>query len=186
MTRRRVRELLLAGRTITEIARELALAKSTVCYHARQLGIAADARFARRYDWAQVQQYNDEGHTFEQCQAKFGFDAQSWYEAVKRGALVPRPRVAPIETYLVRGRRVNRLHLKGRLLREGLKQYVCDECALSDWEGERLALQLHHVNGERDDNRIENLQLLCPNCHSQTDSYGGRNSSAAARAKRVG
>ncbi|HWF50270.1 MAG TPA: HNH endonuclease [Solirubrobacteraceae bacterium] len=52
---------------------------------------------------------------------------------------------------------------------------MCERCGLIDWQGDPLTLALHHINGERHDNRLENLMLLCPNCHSRTDTYAGRN-----------
>lgn len=63
--------------------------------------------------------------------------------------------------------------LKYRLIKESVKQYKCEKCGISEWNCEQISLQLHHINGNSTDNRIENLQLLCPNCHSQTDSYCG-------------
>jgi hypothetical protein len=56
------------------------------------------------------------------------------------------------------------------------------ECGISEWRDRPLSLELHHRNGEKHDNRLENLALLCPNCHSQTDSWGGRNVAVAEEA----
>lgn len=69
----------------------------------------------------------------------------------------------------------NATSLKERLLREGLKEYRCERCKNTEWEGVPIPLQIHHVNGVHNDNRIENIQLLCPNCHSLTDTYAGKN-----------
>lgn len=63
-------------------------------------------------------------------------------------------------------------------LREKYKKLTgkecCECCGLSEWQGKPLSLEIHHINGENTDNRIENLQLLCPNCHSLTKHYRGR------------
>jgi 5-methylcytosine-specific restriction endonuclease McrA len=64
--------------------------------------------------------------------------------------------------------------VKARLLREGLIRNQCDECGLTEWRGKALIVHIDHVNGVRDDHRLENLRMLCPNCHSQTDTYGAR------------
>lgn len=66
-------------------------------------------------------------------------------------------------------------NLKNRLLNEGLLDYKCYNCSLSEWLGAKISLQLEHKNGNNVDNRIENLCLLCPNCHSQTSTFAGRN-----------
>ena len=52
---------------------------------------------------------------------------------------------------------------------------MCECCGLKKWNGKQIKLQLHHINGDNTDNRLENLQLLCPNCHSLTDTYCGNN-----------
>lgn len=70
----------------------------------------------------------------------------------------------------------NRARLKSRLLSENILTYKCAICGISDWLGNKISLQLDHINGINNDNRISNLRLLCPNCHSQTDTYAGKNS----------
>ena len=69
----------------------------------------------------------------------------------------------------------NRGALKRRLIRDGFKTGCCEVCGIDGWLGRPLTMTLHHMNGDRLDNRIENLQLLCANCHSQTSTFGGRN-----------
>jgi len=66
--------------------------------------------------------------------------------------------------------------LKQRLYDVNLLKPVCNKCGIGDkWNGSSLSLHLEHKNGDNSDHRIENLEILCPNCHSQTLSYCGRN-----------
>jgi hypothetical protein len=139
------------------------------------LGLPSDSRYHCRYDWGVVQAYYDEGHSITECQRRFGFARKTFVDAVNRGAIVSRPHGAPLEKYLIVDRPHNRGNLKRRLLREGLKEPRCELCGIAEWQGKPLSLALHHINGDGRDNRLENLQLLCPNCHSQTENFAGRN-----------
>jgi len=185
-TRRLVAELLASGLARAEVARALGISKATVSYHARRLGADIDERCARRYDWDAVQRFYDQGHGVRACMATFGFSAASWASAVKRGAVRARPSSMSINNLLVAGTYRGRHYVKARLLREGLKDNRCEHCGLADWRGQELTLALHHVNGVRNDNRLENLELLCPNCHSQTDTFAGRNRPGHDRTSCVG
>lgn len=67
-------------------------------------------------------------------------------------------------------------YLKERILKSGLIKYECSCCGnKGEWQGRKLVLQLDHINGNNRDNRIENLRFLCPNCHSQTETFCRKN-----------
>lgn len=81
-----------------------------------------------------------------------------------------RPKIS-LSAILVEGSTYRSYHLKHRLLREGYLSYHCSGCGLSTWMGAPISLHLDHINGVNSDNRLDNLRLLCPNCHSQTPTY---------------
>ena len=82
----------------------------------------------------------------------------------------------PLEEILVENSTYKRTHLKKRLVENNLLEYRCAICGLEpQWEGKDLVLWLDHINGVKDDHRLENLRFLCPNCHSQTETFAGKN-----------
>ncbi len=178
-TREEIDRLLRQGCRRGDIARRLGVARSTVSYHARGLGASMDASAAHRYDWREIQIYYAAGHNVRECRERFGFGSSTWSEAVQRGDVVPRSSAMSIQVLLAAPR--GRAHVKSRLIKAGLLELSCQRCGITDWHGEPLSLELHHINGIGQDNRLENLALLCPNCHSQTDSWGGRNRARGSR-----
>lgn len=81
----------------------------------------------------------------------------------------------PLEEILVENRNYNSTTLKKRLIESGLKEDKCELCGCSnEWNGKPLILQLDHINGNHSDNRLENLRIVCPNCHSQTETFSNK------------
>ena len=61
------------------------------------------------------------------------------------------------------------------LIQYGIKKYTCEKCGIDTWNGNLITLELHHKNGNHKDNNLENLEILCPNCHSQTENFRFKN-----------
>lgn len=87
--------------------------------------------------------------------------------------------INPIQNHLTSNSRFGSHTLKNRLYKEGLKFPKCEICNLTSWLNHPISFHLDHINGNRSDNRLENLRILCPNCHSQTPTYCGKNNTKA-------
>ncbi len=81
----------------------------------------------------------------------------------------------PLSDYLFNKRKIISYKLKKRLIKEEIFTAKCYNCNLITWLGEPIPLELHHKDGNHENNRLTNLQLLCPNCHALTDNYRGKN-----------
>lgn len=92
----------------------------------------------------------------------------------------------PLSEVLVENSFYSLKNVKKRLLDEKLLEYKCQKCSNDGlWQGEKLALQLDHVNGINDDNRLENLRFLCPNCHTQTETWGNKSIANISKRKQI-
>lgn len=89
------------------------------------------------------------------------FTGQGWSKGKQFG-----PK-RPIKLYLINNSSIKSHELRLRLIKTGLKKKECESCHLSNWQGKPIPLELHHKNEIHTDNRLENLAILCPNCHAQ-------------------
>lgn len=84
-----------------------------------------------------------------------------------------RGQMKPLDYYLTKDSHCCRQVLKNRLLKEGYKYNICEVCGISEWNGQPLVMQLHHKDGDTHNNCLDNLIMICPNCHAQTENYRG-------------
>lgn len=166
--------LLKEGKTYNEIQKLLGCAKSTISYHASKIGLGKTRTI---YNWNEIRSYyeSSESVTITDCIAKFGFSKASWDKAVARGDIVSKVKKLTLDDVLVENCKHSRLSLKRLLLKYNILDYKCAICSINTWNNEFLSLELDHINGVYNDNRLENLRFLCPNCHSQTPTHGAKN-----------
>ena len=80
-----------------------------------------------------------------------------------------------------KGNNVSSHKLKEKMIKDGLKKHQCELCLLEEWQGRAIPLELHHKDGNNTNNDLSNLCFLCPNCHSQTENYCGKNNSGKTK-----
>jgi hypothetical protein len=127
----------------------------------RKLGLAALGG-----NYAQLKKY------LKECNLDTShFRKQGWSKGLKIKPYYHKT----ISELLVENSETNTVSVKRRLLKEGIFEYKCYKCSNISWNDQPIPLELEHINGIRTDNRLENLTLLCPNCHAQTSTYRGKN-----------
>jgi Zn finger protein HypA/HybF involved in hydrogenase expression len=106
-------------------------------------------------------------NTFKKYALEFGcYSPNQSGKGIKKNI---KKRILNLEEYATRA------SIRKIIIKENLIEYKCSECGIQTWNNKPLSLHLDHINGRSNDNRLENLRFLCPNCHSQTETYTGKN-----------
>lgn len=185
-------EMLLAGVSYNKICQVLGVSKSTVAYHANMQGISKGKKFERgTYDWKQIQQEYDSGLCNRELSIKLNIPTRVIREAIKDGRLIvdhyrkcKDPTIMdkiPSEVLFKENSNHDSSVARKYVIKYNLLPYYCSNqsCMLFNvspvWCGNVISLHLDHINGNNRDHRLLNLRWLCPNCHSQTPTYAGKN-----------
>lgn len=135
---------------------------------------------ANSFSYKEVLKYfalENKGNNFKTLRKRMledGIDFSHFRQRKDYLKIVQQP--VPLQDILVENSTFNRTHLKRKLLSSNTldnKCYICGQ--LPVWNDKPLSLQLDHINGISTDNRLENLRILCPHCHSQTENFAGKN-----------
>lgn len=102
------------------------------------------------------------------------------YNPNQSGKGMKKPKISEVRSYKLEDILLGKYPQYGtsklikKLLKEKVKEYKCELCNRKKWNNKKISLELHHKDGDSNNHRLENLQILCPNCHSQTDNYRGK------------
>lgn len=175
----RIISLLHEGFSNRSIVAIVGCSSATVSYHAKKIGLNSKKR--PTYDWNKIQKDIDLGLSVRECCQKYGFCKASYSKAVVSGKVIPKQRFAQLELIdmllFCNGRRTTayeRKSIRKAMINHGLP-YQCNMCGASKWMEKILTLEVDHIDGNPKNNVVKNLRLLCPNCHSTTDTWRGRN-----------
>ncbi len=181
-----IRRMLGEGYNQNQIVKALKVAQSTVSHHRKMMGMGNAP--LRKYDWTVIDADLRETRSLKITMKKWGFSYEAYKSAARRGEITLWKSMCSYSLdellAFLSGKRAIPSHR--RLLRKAMvasgTPNRCACCKRSKWRGHPLALDLDHVDGDPWNNTIENLRLLCPNCHSITATWRGRN--VKARSKR--
>ncbi len=178
-----IRDLLKEGKTPKEIVKQLGVAFSTVRWHARKLGmppIIIKPKI-RNFPWKEIDEYCEMGkRTRKEVSDKFGLNQWDWHFAFKNklihGKMFKHKNAK--DSFIFRQYKDEEIipikEIKRRFNQK--TKYICKGCKnKGTWNKKPLTLQLDHKNGNSYDCRKNNLRYLCPNCHSQTKTFGSKN-----------
>ncbi len=120
--------------------------------------------------------------TVQRAVKELQLDTSHWTgQGHRKGSRIPVVPAQPLEAVLVQGSHYKSSDLRRRLIAEGVFPARCSRCAQSRWLGSAISLELDHIDGDRNNNSLTNLRLLCPNCHATTPTYRGRNTRGRKR-----
>lgn len=168
-------ELLKNNIPYSVISKQLGCAKSTISYYAKQNGF--QKQIFNNLNWSEIQNDINNGLNQTNLRKKYKTTRATLLKAVKENKISdPRKKKRTLDI-LLSTKHKSRGILKKELFKQNLLKNECYECKLQPlWNNKPLIMHLDHINGINNDNRLENLRVLCPNCHSQTETYAGKNS----------
>jgi orotate phosphoribosyltransferase-like protein len=169
------------GFTTSEIAVKLGVTRPTISYHKKQLGVANLMKI-RKDVWTQVQEDLDKGVTYAEISHKYAISKSGISHAVTRGAIERTKRLQSelsVDDYCSShmgnaARSSFRRNVRVKMIKAERWKEQCTECGLTEWMGKSIPLQVDHKDGNPKNNNINNLRLLCCNCHYQTDTWGNK------------
>lgn len=188
-----VERLKLVGKTHKEVAKELNCCESTVAYWVRKraIGRVSKPRKSNHFDKKTLEEAVSRVRCWSDLCTELGRGRTSALHIALREQvddygidvshfIYADPRTSPATRRVQGGRTLEQMltsrttksdDLRRRLISDGLKKSECELCHLSVWMGRPIPLELDHINGDHFDNRLENIRILCPNCHSQTPHH---------------
>jgi len=132
----------------------------------------------------EIKSLYQQGLTIKEIASQFGIEKRNISKILKGLTKTGRFVGMTVNDIFTENSTYNRTNLRTRVLKEKLIDYVCAICNINGyWNNKELKLQIDHINGIATDNRINNLRFLCPNCHSQTETFGTKNSATNKKNK---